>query len=246
MISAIASSTTERVLENGALNTATPRAAAAARSIWLVPMQNAPIATRSGAASSTFAVTWVLERMPSRWTPSRALDQLVLVERAGVALDVEAGSVEDRASERVEVLQQQGLSLGTRPRLPPGRRPRAGGRPRGHAPAWSCRRPSVARASRRVRPVRRTSRSGRSAVAAISSGSAPVATVPGPARRTRRRGCGRRRCALARGHQAGGGEARVCGHRGDRQAGRACAPVELEGEQQVRTASSARRRATCG
>ena len=41
MISAITSSTTLRVLEYGALNTAMPRSAAAARSTWLVPMQNA-------------------------------------------------------------------------------------------------------------------------------------------------------------------------------------------------------------
>ena len=39
MMSASAISTTERVLENGALNAATPCAAAAARSIWFVPMQ---------------------------------------------------------------------------------------------------------------------------------------------------------------------------------------------------------------
>ena len=56
MISAIASSTTLRVLEYGALKTATPRLVVAARSIWLVPMQNAPIASRSGAASRTFSV----------------------------------------------------------------------------------------------------------------------------------------------------------------------------------------------
>ena len=56
MISAMASSTTERVLEYGALNTATPCWVVAGRSIWFVPMQNAPIASRSGAASSTFSV----------------------------------------------------------------------------------------------------------------------------------------------------------------------------------------------
>ena len=49
MMLATASSTTERVLENGALNAAMPCRVAASRSIWLVPMQNAPIATRSGA-----------------------------------------------------------------------------------------------------------------------------------------------------------------------------------------------------
>ena len=65
MISASASSTTLRVLENGALNTAIPRRDAAARSIWLTPMQNAPIASRPGAASSTRSVTCVPDRMPS-------------------------------------------------------------------------------------------------------------------------------------------------------------------------------------
>src|SRR5665647_3276710 len=70
--SARAISTTERVLENGALKTATPRWAAARRSIWLVPMQKAPIARRSVACARTRSVTWVLDRMPSRCTPSRA------------------------------------------------------------------------------------------------------------------------------------------------------------------------------
>ena len=72
MISAIASSTTLRVLEYGALNTATPAAAAATRSTWLVPMQKAPTAANSGRRSSTPAVTCVFDRMPSRWTPSSA------------------------------------------------------------------------------------------------------------------------------------------------------------------------------
>ncbi len=72
MISAMASSTTLRVLENGALNTAVPCSVAVVRSIWLVPMQNAPIASRSGAASSTALVTLVFERMPSSWNPGSA------------------------------------------------------------------------------------------------------------------------------------------------------------------------------
>jgi hypothetical protein len=72
MISARAISTTLRVLENGALNTATPEPAAAARSIWLVPMQNAPTAASSGRERSTWAVNWVFDRMPSTATPSSA------------------------------------------------------------------------------------------------------------------------------------------------------------------------------
>ena len=57
-------------------------------------MQNAPTASRSGAAArATSAVTWVLDRMPSRWTPPQRRDQLVLVEGAlgGVDLDSRLG-----------------------------------------------------------------------------------------------------------------------------------------------------------
>jgi hypothetical protein len=72
MISAIASSTTLRVFENGALNTATPRRLAAARSIWLTPMQKAPIATSSGAASRTRSVICVPDLIPSRFTSPMA------------------------------------------------------------------------------------------------------------------------------------------------------------------------------
>ena len=64
MISPIASSTTERVLEYGALKTAMPISVAVARSIWFVPMQKAPMALSSGRARSTRSVTSVLERRP--------------------------------------------------------------------------------------------------------------------------------------------------------------------------------------
>ena len=66
MICASTSSATLRVLENGALNTGMPRRIAAVRSIWLVPMQNAPIAVSLGARSSTASVSWVRERMPTK------------------------------------------------------------------------------------------------------------------------------------------------------------------------------------
>src|SRR5690554_3013645 len=72
MISARAISTTDRVLEKGALNAATPWCAAAARSIWFVPMQYAPMASSSGALATTRSVTWVLDLMPRSWIPSRA------------------------------------------------------------------------------------------------------------------------------------------------------------------------------
>ena len=72
IISARASSTTLRVLENGALNTAMASSVAAARSTWLVPMQNAPTAMRSVALARTDRVTRVPERMPNSCTPCRA------------------------------------------------------------------------------------------------------------------------------------------------------------------------------
>ncbi len=72
IISASASSTTLRVLENGALKTATPRLLAAARSIWLTPMQKAPTATSCGAAASTRSVTCVPDLIPSRLTSPMA------------------------------------------------------------------------------------------------------------------------------------------------------------------------------
>ncbi len=64
MISPIANSATDRLFECGSLNTAIPRSLDAARSILSTPMQNAPTDTRSGAASSTAAVTHVFDRAP--------------------------------------------------------------------------------------------------------------------------------------------------------------------------------------
>ncbi len=68
-ISAMTISATLRVLEKGALKTATPRFRAWSSAIWLVPMQNAPTAINESAASRTFFVTCVLLRMPRRWMP---------------------------------------------------------------------------------------------------------------------------------------------------------------------------------
>ncbi len=64
MISANTSSATERVLENGALNTGTPSSRAAFRSTWLVPIQKQPKATNFLAAANTSAVICVRERIP--------------------------------------------------------------------------------------------------------------------------------------------------------------------------------------
>ena len=68
-ISAMISSATERVLENGALNTGMPMVRQAARSTWLVPTEKQPTATSDLTPSTTSAVSRVRERMPSRRTP---------------------------------------------------------------------------------------------------------------------------------------------------------------------------------
>ena len=86
MISPITSSTTLRVLEYGALKAAIPRAAAAARSTWLVPMQN---------AADRQQVRGVLEHPlghlgvgadADHRLALQGLDQVVLAERAGRAV----------------------------------------------------------------------------------------------------------------------------------------------------------------
>ena len=69
MISPMASSATERLFECGSLKTAMPRSLEAARSILSTPMQNAPTATSSGAASSTAAEMRVFERAPKIEAP---------------------------------------------------------------------------------------------------------------------------------------------------------------------------------
>ena len=73
MISPITSSTTLRVLEYGALKTATPRSAAR-RQVDLVgaDAEAADGQQVGGAPRAPAAVIVVLERMPSRWTPGRA------------------------------------------------------------------------------------------------------------------------------------------------------------------------------
>ena len=106
MISAMASSTTLRVLENGALKTAVPCSVAVVRSIWLVPMQNAPIASRSGAASSTAWVTLVFERMPSSCTPGSAADQLGLVQGTLDGLDLDPALGQQPDAFGMDVLEQ--------------------------------------------------------------------------------------------------------------------------------------------
>ena len=112
MISAITNSTTLRVLENGALKTATPRRAALATSIWLVPMQNAPTASRRG----DFVEHHVRDPGPGpdaeQIDIGDAVNQLALAEGAAKRLHVETGRREPRRRTRVDVLQQDGSAAG--------------------------------------------------------------------------------------------------------------------------------------
>ena len=111
IISAMASSTTLRVLENGALNTATAALGAAARSIWLVPMQNAPTASRSGRAGERRPRSpRVLDRMPEQLDAGQRVEQLVLVEGAGGRGSTSTPAASSWAvGVGMDVLEQQGL-----------------------------------------------------------------------------------------------------------------------------------------
>ena len=113
MISAITSSTTLRVLENGALNTTVPRSAAAARSIWLVPMQKAPMASRSGAASRTLRGHCGLGADAEHRHPAERIDQLRLVQRSLGGLDGNAALDEQADAFGMDVLQQQSFHART-------------------------------------------------------------------------------------------------------------------------------------
>ena len=109
MISAIASSTTQRVLENGALNTAmpVPRRRRRGRSGWCrCRRRRSP--TRSGRGVEDAA------RSPGSWTGCRAGRRRrgpsissSSSSAPGAGLDLDAGLAEDRRRERVQVLQQQ-------------------------------------------------------------------------------------------------------------------------------------------
>ena len=72
MASASTSSATLRVLENGALNTGTPRAWAASRSTWFVPMQKHPTPATRLDCSKNRAVSSVPERMPTKYASAAA------------------------------------------------------------------------------------------------------------------------------------------------------------------------------
>ena len=108
MISASAISTTLRVLLNGALNTAMPRAAAASRSIWLVPMQKAPMASSRFAPSSASSVTWVPDRMPISSASEMRPGQLVGGGGPVPDLDLPPGLGQQLGCNGVDVLEEDG------------------------------------------------------------------------------------------------------------------------------------------
>ena len=114
MISAIASSTTLRVLENGALKTATPRSEAAAQ-VDLVgaDAERADREQVRGAPSSTAAVTSVFDRMPSSCTPGRRAISSSSSSAPADGLDVVAVLLQPGDRVGVDVLQQQ-RALGRR------------------------------------------------------------------------------------------------------------------------------------
>ena len=107
MTSAITSSATLRVLLNGALKTGTPRAAAASRSTWFVPMQKAPsVSSRRASASDPVGDPGPAPDAEDVHLAD-PLDERVLLERARARLDLEALLAEDLLGARVDVLQQE-------------------------------------------------------------------------------------------------------------------------------------------
>ena len=211
-------------------------------------MQKAPTATRSGRASSTRAVTSVLDRMPSRSTPSRAsisssssrAPGRVSTSMPASPRIVDASGCRFSSSRAFTGPTVPGgpaaRATGRRLLLRPARSPRTGGPSPGPARGgWSPTTRGGAAQLGRGRPVRRTCRRGgprwrpsaaarhrRRATATTSEYAASMMRVTAEVP------------ALPGGHQPGRGEARVGGQRVDRQTGLAGAPVELEGEQQVR------------
>ncbi len=69
----MACSAADTMLDCGAFTTMTPRSVAWGTSTLSRPMPARPTTTRSRAASSVAASTWVAERMMSAWAPSMAV-----------------------------------------------------------------------------------------------------------------------------------------------------------------------------
>ena len=110
MISPMTSSTTLRVLEYGALKAATPRGAAASRSIWLVPMQKAPTASRSVRSEDLLGDFGVRADADDRLALQR-LDQLVLAQGPGEGVYDETVALEDLGRGGMDVLEEEDFVL---------------------------------------------------------------------------------------------------------------------------------------
>ena len=110
MISPITSSTTLRVLENGALKTATPRSAAVAEVDLVGADAEAADRQQVGAPPpARRAVTVVLERIPSRDTPGRASTSSSSLSEPERSSTSKPRASERLGRDRVDVLQQQYL-----------------------------------------------------------------------------------------------------------------------------------------
>ena len=112
-ISPMVSSATLRVLENGALKTGMPSAAAASRSTWSVPMQKQPTAISGPALRSTRLGELGAAADADDVGAAHGLDQRVALERLLVQRDARvARPVEQRDGGGADALEQDDLGVG--------------------------------------------------------------------------------------------------------------------------------------
>ena len=88
------------------MKTGMPSLAAAARSIWLVPMQKAPIACSSGAASRALLAHSGFRADAQQLHSAQGVDQLGLVERTLDGCDLDAALSQQPDAFRMDVFQQ--------------------------------------------------------------------------------------------------------------------------------------------
>ena len=111
IVSAITSSATLRVFENGALNTGIPRSAAASRSTWSVPMQKQPIAISRRPPDSTSAVSLVRDRIPTMCAFANRVDERLTIERRRESWRRVAVVLERRDAAAVHAFEQDDGNL---------------------------------------------------------------------------------------------------------------------------------------
>ena len=110
-ISAMTISATLRVLENGALKTGTPRFLARSSSTWLVPMQKQPRPTSSPPRLEHSRRDLGLAADAEDVDALQAGDELVFLERAVGAVDLEPFGLQQAVGHGVNRLEQQDLQL---------------------------------------------------------------------------------------------------------------------------------------